>query len=39
MLYADDTVSDGLYMLNLDQAAFETDAAPGRPLLHPLCGP
>lgn len=30
------TLEDGLYLLNLQVAAFENDAAPGRPVVHVL---
>lgn len=36
MIYAPDTVSDGLYLLDLQIPAFLTDAAPSRPLIYPL---
>ncbi len=36
MVYLGDTVSDGLYCLNLQFPAFELDAAPSRPVLYPL---
>lgn len=35
MIFADDTVNDGLYLLELQFPAFGTDAVPSRPLLHP----
>lgn len=36
MVFAADTVADGLYALSLQIAPFVTDAAPSRPLLFPL---
>ena len=36
MIYADPSVSDGLYMLDLQVASFRNDAAPSRPLLYKL---
>lgn len=34
LIYVPDAVKDGAYMLNLQVAAFEADAAPSRPLLY-----
>jgi len=36
LAYVDDAIADGLYLLNLQVAPFESDAAPSRPLLFPL---
>lgn len=36
MIYVDDQVSDGPYLLNLQIAPFVSDASPSRPLLYPL---
>ncbi len=36
LIYAEPSVRDGLYLLNLQEAAFENDAAPSRPVLFPL---
>ena len=36
MVYVNDDIKDGLYCLSLQIPAFETDAAPSRPLLYPL---
>jgi arylformamidase len=36
MIYVDPTVSDGLYMLNLQVSSFRNDAAPSRPILYKL---
>lgn len=36
MIYVDNTITDGLYCLNLQIPAFELDAAPSRPILYPL---
>lgn len=38
LAYVDDAIEDGLYLLNLQVAAFATDAAPSRPILYPLTG-
>ena len=38
MVYVEDTVEDGLYMLNLQVASFRNDAAPSRPVLYSLVG-
>jgi len=35
-IYVPNNVLDGLYLLNLQVAAFENDAAPSRPVLFPL---
>ncbi len=34
--YVDDSASDGLYLLKLNIAPFQSDAAPSRPTLYPL---
>lgn len=36
MIFVPDSVADGLYLLNLQIAPFEADAAPSRPLLYSL---
>lgn len=36
MVYVEDMVEDGLYMLNLQVASFRNDAAPSRPVLYSL---
>jgi arylformamidase len=36
LIYVPPHVSDGLYLLNLQVAAFENDAAPSRPILYPI---
>jgi kynurenine formamidase len=36
LAFAEDTLPDGLYLLNLQVAPFEADAAPSRPILYPL---
>ena len=36
MVYIPDTLQDGSYLLNLQFAAFQSDAAPSRPLLYSL---
>ena len=34
MIYADDSIVDGVYLLNLQVASFRNDAAPSRPILY-----
>ncbi len=34
MIYVPDTVADGVYLLDLNAAAFDGDAAPSRPMLY-----
>jgi arylformamidase len=36
LAYIDDSIADGVYLLNLQTAPFEADATPSRPLLMPL---
>ncbi|MCB0755612.1 MAG: cyclase family protein, partial [Flavobacteriales bacterium] len=36
LAYIPSSVADGLYLLNLQVAPFENDAAPSRPLIFPL---
>jgi arylformamidase len=36
MIYADSSISDGVYVLELQVASFRNDAAPSRPLLYRL---
>lgn len=36
LIYAPNTIADGLYLLHLQVAAFENDAAPSRPVLYAL---
>ena len=36
LAYIDDSIADGLYLLNLQVPAFDSDAAPSRPILYPL---
>jgi len=36
MIYVKDHIEDGLYCLNLQIPAFESDAAPSRPIVYPL---
>jgi hypothetical protein len=36
MIYIDDAVEDGDYMMNLQTAPFENDATPSRPILYPI---
>jgi len=35
LAYIDDAVADGFYLLNLQVAPFDADAAPSRPILYP----
>lgn len=35
-IYVNDSISDGLYLLNLMIAPFENDASPSKPVLYPL---
>jgi hypothetical protein len=34
MVFVDDEIDDGIYMLNLQLPAFQLDAAPSRPILY-----
>ena len=36
LIFVQDAVKDGLYLLNLQTAAFENDATPSRPILYPI---
>ena len=36
LIYVPDSVQDGLYMMNLQMAAFNNDAAPSRPVLYKI---
>jgi len=36
MIFVEDDIKDGIYLLNLQMAAFVGDASPSRPLLYPL---
>lgn len=36
MIFVDDAISDGTYLLNLQIASFENDASPSKPVLYPL---
>jgi arylformamidase len=36
LAYIEDSIADGVYLLNLQTAPFEADATPSRPLLMPL---
>lgn len=38
MIYADDSITDGTYLLNLQVASFRNDAAPSRPILYKILG-
>ena len=35
MIYVDDFIDDGLYLLNIQFPAIETDAVPSRPIIYP----
>jgi len=36
LIFVDDTIADGTYLLNLQIASFENDATPSKPVLYPL---
>jgi hypothetical protein len=36
MIFVKDDISDGSYLLNLQIASFENDAAPSKPILYSL---
>ncbi len=36
LIFVDDSIVDGLYLLNLQIAPFENDASPSKPVLYPL---
>ena len=36
LIFVDDTITDGLYLLNLQIASFESDASPSKPVLYNL---
>lgn len=36
LIYVDEKIPDGLYLLNLQIASFENDASPSKPVLYPL---
>ena len=36
MIYVPDRIADGRYVLNLQLPAFQSDAAPSRPIIYPL---
>lgn len=36
LIYVDDSIKDGLYLLELQMAAFENDASPSRPVLYAI---
>ncbi len=38
MIFVDDGIADGLYLLNLQAPAFATHAAPSHPVIYPLRG-
>lgn len=38
MIYIDNSIKDGLYLLNLQIASFENDASPSKPVLYELMG-
>jgi kynurenine formamidase len=37
LIYVDEKIEDGKYLLNLQFAAFENDASPSKPILYKLC--
>lgn len=36
LIYVENTIKDGMYLLNIQIAAFEMDASPSKPVLYPL---
>jgi hypothetical protein len=36
MIYVEDAISDGSYILNLQIASFENDASPSKPILYKI---
>lgn len=36
MVFVEDAITDGVYLLNLQIASFENDASPSKPVLYPL---
>ncbi len=38
MIFVDDSIADGLYLLDLQVPAWHSDAAPSNPVLYPLMG-
>ena len=36
LIYVDNSIEDGLYMLDIQIASFQSDASPSRPLLYRL---
>jgi hypothetical protein len=36
LIYVDNSITDGLYILDLQMAAFENDASPSRPILYKM---
>lgn len=36
LIYVDDSIKDGIYLLELQMAAFENDASPSRPVLYAI---
>ena len=36
LIYVEDSVKDGMYLLNIQIAAFEMDASPSKPVIYPL---
>jgi hypothetical protein len=34
LIFVDDTIQDGSYVLNLQMASFENDASPSKPILY-----
>jgi hypothetical protein len=36
MIYVNDTIPDGSYLLNLQFASFENDASPSKPVLYKI---
>jgi hypothetical protein len=36
MIFVDDSIADGLYLINMQIASFESDASPSKPVLYKL---
>jgi hypothetical protein len=36
LIFVDDSISDGLYLLEMQLASFENDASPSRPVLYAI---
>jgi hypothetical protein len=36
MIYVPENIEDGIYLLNIQIASFETDASPSKPILYEI---